>query len=103
VSKYEESGYAWGLALGSMLGPIVAIPILLVGACAVVVMAQLVKVVCLLVFFFVKSVAAIGQAVTSWFSSGWFVPAALVAAQLLVGFLMGFGAGLRVEKPRVRR
>lgn len=103
MSDDEDAGYDLGFALGVALGPIAAAAILFLLACLLGVVFSLLQAVCLIAIIGVRTIAAIGHAVVAWASSGWTLSWALVAAQIVLGVLLGFAAGLRAQKPGVSR
>jgi hypothetical protein len=89
--------------LGVALRPIAKAVTLFLLGCLLFVAFLVLKTVLLIVVLVLETVGAIGSAVVTWMCSEWTAFWVLVAAQILIGALLGFAAGLRAQKPGVSR
>lgn len=98
-------GSILGRALSPLLGafrPVIGAVLLYVLLHLLALVAQVVGLLFQVVLLCGQTVYAIGCAVITLVTSDAFAFWLLVSAQIGLGFLLGFGAGLRAQKPTVR-
>ena len=88
------------MIFGILLGPFALAAILPLTAGALGLLALWMKALWLVVYSAIQIVCAGVNTVVSSPPSQWTGCWSLVVAQILIGALLGFGAGLRVQKPR---
>lgn len=91
-----------GIGCGILAGPVAAAAVLsTIGAVAVMLAPMLISLAKLLVSF-AQALAQVGSFAGNFLLS-FGAPWTLVASQILIGVLLGFGLGLRAQKPGVTR